>query len=118
MKRMRTKIVSILAFMSLLPVKALAAVQPIPQVDAPAGVTGVTAEQIIKNITNTLAFVAGALAVIAIIVGGIMYITSAGDEKRVEMAKNTILYAVVGMVIAILAYAIANFVVAGVTTGK
>lgn len=102
--------------LALLPVQALAVVDVTDKV--PAGVPkGPSVETLIKNVTNTLAFVAGALAVIAIIVGGILYITSGGDEKRIGAAKNTILYAVVGMVIAVLAYSIANFVLKGVTTG-
>jgi archaellum component FlaF (FlaF/FlaG flagellin family) len=64
-----------------------------------------------------LSFIAGAAAVIALVVGGIMYVTSAGDEKRVEAAKNTILYAVIGVVVALLGFAIANFVIGGVSTG-
>jgi hypothetical protein len=46
-----------------------------------------------------------------IIYGGIRYTTSAGDSSHVKAAKDTILYAVVGLVVAILAYAIVNFVV-------
>lgn len=62
------------------------------------------------TITNTLLFILGAIAVIMIIVGGIRYVLSAGEGAAVKSAKNTILYAVVGLVIAILAYAIVNFV--------
>src|ERR1035437_7554101 len=64
-----------------------------------------------KTVVNTLLEIAGALAVIFLIVGGLKYATSAGDSKRVESAKNTILYAIVGLVITILAYAIVNFVI-------
>ena len=42
--------------------------------------------------------------------GGILYTTSAGDSNKVTTAKNTIMYAVIGLVIAIFAYAIVNFV--------
>ena len=65
----------------------------------------------IKTVTNVLLFVLGAIAVIMIIIGGIRYTTSNGDSGQVTSAKNTILYAVVGLVIALLAYAIVNFVV-------
>ncbi len=64
----------------------------------------------VSNIINILIFSAGIVAVILIIVGGIRYVVSQGDEKSIEGAKNTILYAVIGLVIAILAYAIVNFV--------
>lgn len=59
---------------------------------------------------NTALFVIGALAVIMLIYGGIRYTISAGDSKQVEAAKNTILYAIIGIVIALLAGAIVNFV--------
>jgi len=65
----------------------------------------------IKIIVNTLLFILGAVSVIMIILGGIKYTTSAGDTKNVEAAKNTIMYAVIGLVVAILAGAIVNFVI-------
>lgn len=70
-----------------------------------------TLQDRIKTITNILMFVLGAIAVIVIVIGGIRYATSGGDQTQVTSAKNTILYAVVGIVVAILAYAIVNFVV-------
>lgn len=66
---------------------------------------------ILKTITNVLLFVVGAVAVIMIIVGGLRYVTSQGDQGNLQSAKNTILYAVVGLIVAIMAYAIVNFVV-------
>lgn len=65
----------------------------------------------IKNVINILLFIIGAAAVIMIIIGGIRYVVSGGDQGAVTGAKNTILYAVVGLVIAIMAYSIVNFVV-------
>ena len=65
---------------------------------------------LIENIINLLLFIIGAIAVIMIIIGGIRYTLSNGDQGAVTSAKNTILYAVVGLVIAIMAYAIVNFV--------
>lgn len=66
--------------------------------------------QLFSNIVSTLLFFVGALAVIFVIVGGIQYITSSGDPKRIEQAKNTLTYAVAGLVIAILSFAIVSFV--------
>jgi hypothetical protein len=63
-----------------------------------------------SKVTSILFFIIGALAVIMLIVGGIMYVTSAGDSKRVESAKNTILYAIIGIVVAVFAGTIVNFV--------
>lgn len=64
-----------------------------------------------RNIANVMLYVLGAIAVIMIIVGGIRYTTSAGDSARVKASKDTIMYAVVGLVVAIMAFAIVNFVV-------
>ncbi|TAK89083.1 hypothetical protein EPO04_03210 [Patescibacteria group bacterium] len=64
-----------------------------------------------RDITNTVLFLVGAVAVIALIYGGFRYVTSAGNSKNVEDAKSTILYAIIGIVVAILAYAVVNFVV-------
>ena len=66
---------------------------------------------IIKTVVNTLLFILGAVAVIMIVIGGIRYTISQGDSGAVTSAKNTILYAVIGLIVAIMAYAIVNFVV-------
>ena len=65
----------------------------------------------IKSIINMMLFVLGAISVIMIVIGGIRYTTSNGDSNGIQGAKNTILYAIVGLVVAILAYAMVNFVV-------
>lgn len=70
--------------------------------------------QQIKNITNVILFLLGAVAVIVIIIGGLMYVVSAGDPGKAKTAKDTILYAVIGLVVALFAGAIVNFVVANV----
>ena len=72
---------------------------------------------VITTITNTLLFVVGALAVIVIIVGGIRYATSGGNASNVTAAKNTILYAIVGLIIAFLAFAAVNWVLSAITPG-
>jgi len=65
---------------------------------------------IFQTITNAALYIIGALSVIMLIYGGIRYTISMGDAKNVEAAKNTIMYAIIGIVIALLAYAIVNFV--------
>lgn len=62
------------------------------------------------KIVNTMIYVSGAVAVIMVVVGGIRYGLSAGDASAVNSAKNTILYAIVGLVIAAMSFAIVNFV--------
>lgn len=66
---------------------------------------------LIKNVVNVLLFIVGVASVVMIIIGGLRYTTSGGDASNVTAAKNTILYAIVGLVVASLAFAIVNFVV-------
>jgi hypothetical protein len=73
--------------------------------------TGETVGPLVNNIVNILLYILGAIAVIMIVIGGVMYTTSGGDAGSVKKAKDTILYAVIGLVVAIFAYAIINFVV-------
>jgi len=65
---------------------------------------------IIKIVINTLLFLVGAVSVIMVVIGGIMYTTSAGDSGAVTKAKNTIFGAVIGLVVAFLSFAIVNWV--------
>lgn len=65
---------------------------------------------IFRIITNVLLFIIGAISVIMLIIGGIRYTISNGDSGAVTNAKNTILYAIIGIVVALLAYAVVNFV--------
>ena len=67
-------------------------------------------EQVLHDGLNIAYFLAGIIAVIVIIVGGIMYATSAGNAGNVTKGKNLILYSVVGLVVIIIAYAVTNFV--------
>ena len=69
---------------------------------------------VITTIINIMLFVIGIACVIMIVYGGIRYTISRGEPEAVKSAKNTILYAIVGLVIAILAYAIVNFVIGGI----
>ncbi len=62
------------------------------------------------RIINTLIFIIGATAVLMIVIGGLRYVLSGGDAAGVNNAKNTIIYSVVGLVVALLANAIVNFV--------
>jgi hypothetical protein len=66
---------------------------------------------VVTTVINVLLFIVGVISVIMIIIGGIMYSTSAGDSGAVTKAKNTIMFAVVGLVVAFLAFAIVNWVI-------
>jgi phosphotransferase system glucose/maltose/N-acetylglucosamine-specific IIC component len=65
----------------------------------------------LKLLVNNLLFILGSIAVLVVIYGGITYSMSAGDPALVTKAKNTIIYAVVGLIVAISAYAVVNFVI-------
>lgn len=66
---------------------------------------------LIRNVINILLWAIGIVSVIMIIIGGFRYVTSNGDSSQVTAAKNTIMYSVIGLIIAIFAYGIVNFVV-------
>lgn len=70
---------------------------------------GKTADSVIQGIINFLLMLAAIISVIVIIVGGFRYSTSGGDANQVTAAKNTILYAVIGLVVSLFAWSIVNF---------
>jgi len=72
---------------------------------------------IFTTITNVMLFVVGAISVIMIVIGGLRYVVSGGNSTNITTAKNTILYAIVGLIIAIMAYAIINFVIGSFVPG-
>lgn len=71
----------------------------------------VTANAVLNGALNLVYVAAGAVAVIAIIFAGYRYVTSMGDSAAVAKAKNTILYAVIGLVVILLAFAVTWFVI-------
>lgn len=100
----------LIASATLLPARVLAATDTTAPtaIKVPGG--GPSIDQILGGVINILLWVAGVASVIVIIVGGIMYIVSGGNEKTTKTAKDAILYAVIGLVITILAFAIVRFV--------
>ncbi|OGL22539.1 hypothetical protein A2707_04425 [Candidatus Saccharibacteria bacterium RIFCSPHIGHO2_01_FULL_45_15] len=65
----------------------------------------------LRNVVNVMMFLLGAIAVIMIVIGGIRYVTSNGDASSTKAAKDTILYSVIGLIVALIAYAIVSFVI-------
>ena len=65
----------------------------------------------IKNIVNTLLTLAGIIAAVYIVIGGVRYITSRGDDDAAATAKNTILYAGIGIIVILLSAVITNFII-------
>jgi lysylphosphatidylglycerol synthetase-like protein (DUF2156 family) len=74
-----------------------------------------TANKLVSTIINIISVVVGVIAVIMIIVAGFRYVTSGGRDEAVKGAKNTILYAIIGLVIVALAQIIVHFVLAKTT---
>jgi|ERR1700683_4341639 len=66
---------------------------------------------VFQTVADTLIFLVGAVAVIFLIIGGLRYVISNGDPKNVSAAKDTILYAIVGIVVAIVSFAVVSFVI-------
>ena len=71
---------------------------------------------IITTVINVFSVIVGVVAVIMIIIAGFRYITSGGDSNNVSSAKNTIIYAIIGLVIVALAQFVVRFVLNKVTT--
>ena len=69
---------------------------------------------VIVSILNVIIGVAGFISVIWIIIGGVNYMTSSGDPNKTKKARDTILYACIGLVICVLSFAIVNFVILNV----
>lgn len=66
---------------------------------------------IVRRIINIMLYAVGVISVIMLIFGGFRYVISGGQKEAVTAAKNTILYAIIGLLIAIFAYAIIKFVI-------
>ena len=73
---------------------------------------------IFTTLSNVMLFLVGAVSVIMVVVGGFRYVISGGNTTNVGAAKNTILYAIVGLIISMLAYAIINFVIGSFVPGS
>lgn len=78
-------------------------VDNIPKVDLTPGTIG--------DVLSAVFILVGGLAVLFLLIGAVRYVTSGGDQGMVQQAKNTIMYAVIGIVISLSAFAIVQFVV-------
>lgn len=72
--------------------------------------------KLLTDIVNIFSAIVGVIAVIMIIVGGLRYITSGGDSSKVGAAKNTLIYAIIGLIVVALAQIIVHFVFAKATS--
>ena len=69
-------------------------------------------QTIVTTIVNIFSIIVGIVAVVMIIYGGFKYITSGGDSGKITSAKSTVVYALIGLVIAALAQTLAKYVLA------
>lgn len=76
-----------------------------------AGIPTVNADNAITGILNTAYYAAGITAVVVIIISAIFYTISQGDPSKIKRAKDGILYAVVGLVVIMLAFVLTNYVI-------
>ena len=87
-------------------------------VPAPEGtVGGSDLPGVIINILNSILVLAGVIALLYIILGGIKYITSGGDEDAISAAKNTILYTIIGLIVIGVSAVAVNFIIQQVIGG-
>jgi len=80
-----------------------------------SGNPGKSLSDTVTQVINILSVLVGIVAVIMIIIGGFRYITSAGDTNKIASAKNTLLYAIIGLIVVALAEVIAQFVLKNTT---
>lgn len=107
-----------LTLFSALPAHA-ALIQP---TDVPANIAEATGgatsfRQLALNIVNFFLFFLGLIATVMVIYGGVTYVTAGGAQEKIESAKKIIMYAIVGIIIILLSFAIINTVIGGAGTG-
>lgn len=75
------------------------------------GIPEANENQLLLNGLNLVYFLAGAIAVITIVIAGVLYSSSSGDAGRITKAKNLLTYAIIGIIIIVVAFAVTNFVI-------
>jgi hypothetical protein len=81
-------------------------------VDDTGGSSGsINLTETIQNVIGVMLFAVGVISVIMIVVGGIRYAVSGGDANATKSARDTILYAIVGLIVSLVAWGIVNFVI-------
>jgi len=84
------------------------------QVDPPEAIKNTSVkltDTTLTTVFNAILGLAGAIAVAFIVFGGIKYMLSQGDQNQVKQAKDTILYALVGIVVVVVSFMLVNFVI-------
>ena len=102
---------------------SFAATSLIDPSDNPSAISGATGGEtsfkaLAQTILNYALSFLGFVATIMVIYGGVLYVTSAGNDTEVEKAKKILLYAVVGIVLILLSFALVNTVLGAATSGS
>ncbi|MCA9338863.1 hypothetical protein KC939_00785 [Candidatus Saccharibacteria bacterium] len=122
MNKVKAKFISLITIMLLSLGLASVLSAPTTQAISPFGACGGSSSsvcegrddnlmKIVRNIINTLLFLVGVIAVIVIIISGIRFVTANGNSDQIASARNGIIYSVVGLAVALMAYAIVYFVI-------
>lgn len=108
----------VLMLVMIVPVYAQGFISPTDNPAAISAATGGTGSfrQLALTIVNWLLGFLGLIAVVMIIYGGFLYVTAAGNDEKIGKAKKIIMYAIVGIVVILLSFAIVNTVL-GAGTG-
>ncbi|MEK7665196.1 MAG: TrbC/VirB2 family protein [Patescibacteria group bacterium] len=88
----------------------LASSSPVSGVTIKNPLSSNTILELLDKIAKTVATIIGSLSTIMLIVAGIMYLTSAGSPEKIGAAKKALIYAIVGMVVAVIAGTIVSIV--------
>lgn len=87
-----------------------------PSEDCAEDPSGLTVGKLVRTIVRLLSYAVGAISVIMILIGSFKYMTSKGESASIKSAKDTIMYALIGIVIAVLAQLLVRFVLTQATT--
>ncbi len=85
--------------------------------DLDQGTSSTDIPTLLQTIVNTLLFLVGATSAIMLVVAGLRFVFSAGDQQQAASARNTILYSIIGIIVAVLAWGIVNYVLGIVYDG-
>jgi hypothetical protein len=90
---------------------ACAGVSQLGNADQDCGTGGNTVGNVIGDVVNVISYIVGVAAVIMVIVSGFKYVTSGGDSNAVSSAKTALIYALIGIFIAVLAQILVHYVI-------
>lgn len=101
----------------------VASAQLISEGDVPSSIAGATGGEgsfrsLILNVVNFFLLFLGLIAVIMIIYGGVTYVTAAGNQESIDKAKKIIMYAIVGIIIVLISFALVRTVISGAGQGQ